>query len=76
MKKFNEIVSTVFSVKKEDIKDSWSSNDVPGWDSMNYLLLIAELEKHFGVTFTADEVLNAQCLGDIRKVIQKRAKSL
>ena len=74
MKKFNEIVSRVFEVKAEDIKDEWSSKDIPHWDSMNYLLLITELEKHFGVTFTADEVLKATCVGDIRKVIHARAQ--
>ncbi len=76
MKKFNKIVSKIFGVKEKDIKDELSSKDIPHWDSMNYLLLISELEEEFDVMFTADEVTNAKCVGDIKKMISKRAKIL
>lgn len=39
---------------------------------MNYLLFISELEKEYGVSFTMDEVLNAQSLGDVRKSLRSK----
>ena len=72
MKTFNAIVSEIFKVPEADIKDSLSSKDIPEWDSMNYLFFIAELEKNFNVSFSMDAVMNAQTLGDIRSVIDKR----
>jgi acyl carrier protein len=69
MKTFNQIVTEVFLIKEEDIKDELSSKDISNWDSMNYLLFIAELEKEFNISFSMDEVINAQCLGDLRKKI-------
>lgn len=74
MEKFELIVSNIFMIKSEEIKDTLTSKDIPEWDSMNYLFLIAELEKEYGVSFTMDEVMNAQCLGDIRAIISKRKK--
>lgn len=74
MKTFNQIVSSTFSLKEEDIKDELSSKDIANWDSMNYLMFIAELEKEFNMSFTMDEVMNAQTLGDIRKILESRTK--
>ncbi len=74
MKTFNQIVSQSFKIKEEEITDNLSSKDIPDWDSMNYLLFIAELEKEFDVSFTMDEVLNAKNIGDIRKMVEKYKK--
>ena len=76
MKKFNEIVSKMFNIKIDDIRDDMSSKDIPNWDSMNYLLFIAELEKEFNVSFTMDEVLNSETLGTIRTILQSKTKNL
>ena len=72
MNTFNEIVSRVFKIKTSEINDSLTSKDIPDWDSMNYLLFIAELEKEFTVSFTMDEVLGAKSLGDVRLVLASK----
>ena len=65
------IASLVFE-KLEDIKDSLTAKETPDWDSMNYLLFVAELEKQFNVSFTMDDVLNAKSLGDIKNMLRLR----
>lgn len=74
MKTFNSIAASIFNIKEEDINDSLSSKDISDWDSMNYLLFIAELEKNFDVSFTMDEVMNASSIGDLRAVVEARRK--
>ena len=71
MKKFNTIVSELFSINEESVDDSLSSKDIPNWDSMNYLLFIAELEKEYGISFSMDQVMNAQTLGDLHTIVGK-----
>lgn len=72
MDKLNTIIQKIFRVKPEEINDEMSPQTVPDWDSMNYLLLIAEIEKEFNVTFTVSEVLEARNLGDIKKYLRER----
>jgi acyl carrier protein len=72
MKTFNSITTELLGIKEEDIKDELSPKDVKDWDSMNYLLFIAELEKEFSMSFTMDQVMNAKCLGDIRKIVETK----
>lgn len=74
MKSFEEIVGAMLRIPKSDGMDALTPKDIPDWDSMNYLLFIAELEKEYGITFTMDEVLSAQSLGDVRKAV--RAKGI
>lgn len=73
-KTFDQIVVEVLSVKESDIRDDLTPQDVPDWDSMNYLLFIGELEKNFSLSFTMDEVMNARTLGEIRKIVEERGK--
>lgn len=72
MKDFNTIVTEQLKIQAADISDALTPKDVPDWDSMNYLLFIAELEKEYGVSFTMDEVLGAQSLGDVRKALKAK----
>jgi acyl carrier protein len=51
MKKFNTIVAEIFKIPESSVQDYMSSKDISEWDSMNYLLFIAELEKEFSVSF-------------------------
>lgn len=74
--KFDKIVSGIFKLKPSEIKDSLTSKEIPNWDSMNYLLFISELEKDFGVTFSMDEVLNADSLGAIRKMLKAKGVNI
>jgi acyl carrier protein len=72
MEKFNEIAAESFKIAPIEIQDALTPKDIPEWDSMNYLLFIAALEKQFNVSFSMDEVLNAQSLGDVREALQKK----
>lgn len=72
MKDFNSLVTEHLKIEKEHIADHLTPKDVPNWDSMNYLLFIAELEKEYGISFTMDEVLHADSLGTIRRLLREK----
>jgi acyl carrier protein len=76
MEKFNQIIFDIFKLPASEIKDSLTAKDLPGWDSMNYLLFIAELEKEFNVTFSMDEVLTAGSLGTVKAMLQAKGVKL
>lgn len=69
MKIFEDIVTEQLGIPKEKISDSLTPNDVPEWDSMNYLLFIGELEKQYNISFTMDEILTAGSLGAVRALV-------
>ena len=73
MKTFNKIAAEQLKMAESDVRDDLSPKDIPDWDSVNYLLFIAELEKEYNVSLTMDEVLGAQTLGDVRNAVEKHA---
>lgn len=72
MEKLNSIILKIFKINPSDITDEMSPASIPGWDSMNYLTFIAEIEKEFKISFTMDEVLGAENLGDIKSAMRNK----
>jgi acyl carrier protein len=70
--KFSEIASKFLKISVEDLRDDMTPADVPQWDSMNYLLMVAELEREYKIALTMDEVTGAKTLGDVKAAIRKR----
>jgi len=46
-----EIVSRVMNIPIEKISDSSGPDSIPEWDSFNMFVLLAEIEKEFGVNY-------------------------
>lgn len=76
MTKFEQIAHQILHLEPGQIRDDLSAKDVPDWDSMNYLLFIAELEKQYTTRFTMNEVLGAQTLGDVKNLLLKKGLTL
>jgi acyl carrier protein len=72
MKTFDDVAREAFKLPEGAISDTLSSKDIPEWDSMNYLLFISALEKEFGLSFSMDEVMGAQTIGDLRRIVEAR----
>jgi acyl carrier protein len=70
MKKLEEIIAQHFKLSPEDMRGDLSAEQIPEWDSMNYLLFVADVEKEYGISFTMDEVLGMKSLGDIRTALR------
>jgi acyl carrier protein len=48
-----------------------TAKEIPEWDSITHVLLIAAVEKKFGVRFTAAEIQSFQNVGDLAESILK-----
>lgn len=70
-----EIVIDVLDI--EDIsnfnlnKDSLI-NDIEGWDSLAHINIIVQLESHFGIKFSLDEVEDFKSINEIIQIIIKK----
>lgn len=69
MNRFVAIVAERFALSPEQVTGSLTAQEVAEWDSMNFLLLIADLEKEFNVSFTMDEVLSVESLDQMQTLL-------
>ena len=56
--KIKNVMSAVFEVPADSIKDDASSDNIETWDSLRHLNLILGLEEEFGITIPDEEVGN------------------
>lgn len=54
---YAEIFGKIFSVSKEEMK-GLKYQDIPAWDSVGHMGLIAELEDAFGIMMDTDDIID------------------
>lgn len=74
-----EIYATLTDVFRQVLEDDTieltpetTADDVDGWDSMNHIFIVVELEKRFGVKFQAAEMEELKNVGELAKLVQQK----
>ena len=67
-----KIVSEVFEININEIKDSCGPDDIEKWDSIGQLSLISSLESHYRTTFEIEEIFEIFTVADIKVLLGKR----
>jgi acyl carrier protein len=61
-------------LKRTDITLDYSmtTNDVDGWDSITNMMIISEVEKHYGIHLKLREIIKMKDVGNLCDVILER----
>ena len=71
----NEVFRAVLEDDSIALTPATTAEDVDGWDSMNHIFIVVELEKRFGVKFQAAEMEELKNVGELAHLVaQKLAK--
>lgn len=70
--RLTEIFRGLFGLPSLVLRDELTARDVPGWDSLNHVSLMVEVEGAFGVRFSSDEIAALQCVGDLKALIERK----
>lgn len=65
----------IISVVKHDnfeMKDDLSAKDVKGWDSLNHMMIITEIESQFNIKFKLKELNKLKNMGTLIELIQSK----
>jgi acyl carrier protein len=73
LEQLQELFRKVLGHQALVISISDTANDVVGWDSLNHMRLIAEVESHFGLQFSFEDVRGLQNVGDLVKLIETKS---
>ena len=63
IEKYNDAFVEVFGVTEEVLNDSFSKENVEGWDSVHQLNIISILEDSFDVMFEPEEIMELTSYG-------------
>ena len=72
--RLTEIFRRLFSLPELVLEDGLTARDVPGWDSLNHVTLLIEVEREFGLRFTSREIEALQRVGDLKALIETKVR--
>ena len=50
----------------------YTNRDVDGWDSINHVEILFQVEEHFGITLSSSEIDKLDCVGDLANTIARK----
>lgn len=66
------MLEEAFAVDEGSLTEETARADLPEWDSMGALMLIAELDERFGIILTPEESKSMTCIGDVLDLLRAR----
>ena len=63
------VFAAVFVVPAESVTIDTIPDDVPKWDSLGHMAMVAALETEFGVQFELDEVMEMATVSKIVEIV-------
>lgn len=72
MKEINAVFQDVFEDDSLVVGPATTAADIAGWDSLQHVSLILQIETHFGIRFSSAEVSDLKSVGDLRDIVERR----
>ena len=77
MSKLEEVKAIIAENLKVDVSvlnEDTAIGDLPEWDSLHHLQIIAGIEQKFGFQFEPDVLMDLEDVSDIVNAVEKRTK--
>ena len=70
--KLQELFQNFFLNNSILLTEETTAEDIQKWDSLTHLDLINEIEIHFNITFTFEEIMKMKKVGDLVELINHK----
>ncbi|MGA1792015.1 MAG: acyl carrier protein [bacterium] len=67
-------IADLFEEPKENIKPETLRQDIPTWDSLGILTLMAKLDEDYDIILSEEELQNLRTVDDILSVMRRNGK--
>jgi acyl carrier protein len=70
--RLNDVFRQVLDDDSISLRPETTAEDVDGWDSMNHIFIVVEIEKRFGVKFQAAEMEELKNVGELAVLVHEK----
>jgi len=71
--KLKHVILKELHLDEFDLLDSTTADQVPGWDSLRHVAILAAIEKEYEVRFRSLEVIRLKNIGQLQKLIDNKS---
>lgn len=65
-----ELIAKILNVSTDVVVDDLAVGDIPEWDSLAHMNIIASIEKEFGITIDIEQTLDIEDVEDIIEIVK------
>ncbi len=65
------IIAKVLNISVDEVEMDTAIGDLPEWDSLHHMLIIAELEKIFDIKFSQDDLKELEDVSDLVSLVKE-----
>ena len=73
--RLKRVVLGVLKLDDFDLQDDTTAAEVPGWDSLSHVAILAAVEKEYGIRFRSLEVLRLKNVGELQALVSRKTAS-
>jgi len=70
--RLKKVILSQLGLHDFDLTYQMQAYQVPGWDSLNHVMILAAIEKEYGTRFKIREVLRLNNLGDLQDLVNSK----
>ncbi|MFA5275295.1 MAG: acyl carrier protein [Candidatus Omnitrophota bacterium] len=70
--RFKKVILKQLKLNDFNFSDETRAYQIPGWDSLNHVIMLAVIEKEYGIRFKTVEVLRLKNLGDLQVLVDNK----
>ncbi len=67
-----EVLTSVLKHQDFEIRDDLTAAEVEGWDSLNHMVIISEIEEKFDIKFKLRDLNKLKNMGSLIELIQSK----
>ncbi len=68
-------IAEIFEESSDDVTPETRRTDLPAWDSLGVLTLMASLDSDFDILLSEEDILGLETVNDILKILAKNGKA-
>lgn len=69
------MMSEVFDIPIEELKNSFEQNEIENWDSLRHLNLVVELEDMFDISYEPEEIGEMNTFEKVLAITESKIKN-
>jgi acyl carrier protein len=69
--KLLQLMAELFKCDIDDLTDTTGPGDIPGWDSLGHVALMAEIHKHLGVHVPVEDAIEMESIADLLDILER-----
>ena len=69
--KLKLLIADLFKCDPSDVTDTTGPGDIPGWDSLGHVTLMAEVQRQFGKHVPIEDAIEVESVADLGRILER-----